>query len=273
MTASYLILILLIMLYGMSFLVHLGNFLNKETKSINPNLLFEIGFLLHTFLIFTEARETQFFLPVTTMREVLIFFAWSLAFVFVILLRRIKQESFGVVLIPFLLSFLAVALVIEDGKAIPTTYFSDHYFLVHILSAFFAYASFTLSFVASVLYLIQSRLIKSKQLGSFYHKLPPLNELEKFIVYAIVWGLFLLGIGILSGFLWAHNALKSFSLMEPKTISSLVTWVAYGIIFFLYHFSVIRGKRSAKIVSFTFALVLFTFLGTSLFQNSLHIGM
>jgi len=273
MTNSYLILILLFSLYAASFLLHLGNFLRSESKLLNPNLLFEIGFLLHTFLIFAEARETQFFLPVTTFREVLIFFSWSLAFVFVILLRRLKQETFGIVLIPFLLSFLAVALVIQDGKAIPTTYFNDHYFLVHILSAFFAYASFTLSFVAAVLYLIQSRLIKSKQLGNFYHKLPPLNELEKFISYSIIWGLFLLGAGIVSGVLWAATSMKTFSLLEPKTISSLVTWLAYGVIYCLYHFSIIRGKRSAKIVSLTFALVLFTFLGTSLFQNSLHIGM
>lgn len=273
MTASYLILILLLLLYTASFALHLRNLLGREAEVLNPNLLFEIGFLLHTFLIFTEARESHFFLPVTTFREVLIFFAWALAFVFVILLRRLKQETFGIVLIPFLMSFLAVALVIQDGKAIPTTYFNDHYFLVHILSAFFAYASFTLSFVAAILYLIQSRLIKSKQLGNFYHKLPPLNELEKFISYSIIWGLFLLGTGILSGVLWANNSLKAFSILEPKTISSLVTWLAYGVIFLLYHFSIVRGKRSAKIVSFTFALVLFTFLGTSLFQNSFHIGM
>lgn len=267
------ILILLFLLYTASLLLHLRSFFRQGDGFLSPNLIFEIGFLLHTFLIFSEARETQFFLPVTTFREVLIFFAWSLAFVFVILLRRLKQETFGVVLIPFLLSFLAVALVIKDGRAIPAVYFSDHYFLVHILSAFFAYASFTLSFVAAILYLVQSRLIKSKQLGSFYHKLPPLNELERFIFYAVIWGLFLLGIGILSGILWAANSMRTFEILEPKTVSSLITWGAYGIIFLLHRVSVIRGKRSAKTVALAFALVLFTFLGTSLLQNSLHIGI
>ena len=270
---STLILISLFSLYAISFLLHLQNFLKKESKFLNPNLFFEIGFLLHTFLIFAEAKEIQFFLPVTTFREVLIFFSWSLAFVFVVLLRRLRQETFGIVLIPFLLSFLAVALITEDGKAIPTTYFNDHYFLVHILSAFFAYASFTLSFVAAILYLIQSRLIKSKQLGNFYHKLPPLNELEKFIFYAVIWGLVLLGIGILSGILWAKTSVKTFSILEPKTISAVLTWAAYGLIFCLYRLSVIRGRRSVVAVSLTFGLVLFTFIGTSLFQTSLHIGM
>ena len=264
---------LLIVLYGTSFLFYVRDFLKKEPKFLSANLCFEIGFLIHTFLIFAEAKENEIFLPLTTMKEVMVFFSWSLAFVYVILLRRLRQESFGLILVPLLLIFLVMALLLPQAKAIPTTYFHDYYFLIHILSAFFAYASFTISFVAAVLYLIQSDLIKSKQLGSFYQRLPSLQELERFIFYSVIWGFFLLGAGIVSGVLWSKSAFQTFLVRDAKAVASVLTWCAYGLIFYLHRRSLIRGKRSVWAVLAAFGLVLFTFLGTSLLGARLHVGI
>ncbi|MBI4388297.1 MAG: cytochrome c biogenesis protein CcsA, partial [Candidatus Omnitrophica bacterium] len=159
------------------------------------------------------------------------------------------------------------------GKGVPRDYLSSHYFLIHILSAFVAYASFGLSFIASVLYLSQSHALKSKQVGNFYHRLPPLKDLERFIFYSVVWGVFLLGVGIVSGAFWSNNVFHTFVVREPKSLASIITWFAYGFILLLRARSLIGERKSVVFVLLAFGLVLFTFLGTSFFGTKLHVGI
>ena len=264
---------LLFLAYASAFFLYLMASWDRGLKSLKGDLLFEIGFLLHTFFIFAEAKESHVYLPITTLKEVLVFFSWSLAFVYVALMRRVKQEMFGLILLPLLLIFLSAAAFMESGKAIPPDYFNSHYFLIHILSACFAYASFTISFVAAALYLAQSYALKSKQLGSFYDKLPPLKDLERFIFYSVIWGVFLLGVAIVTGAFWSKSAFNTFLVLEPKTISSILTWIVYSAVFWFHNTSFISGRRSIKLVLISFGLVLFTFLGTSLVKARLHTGI
>ena len=267
------IFISLFVLYGATFIALLRTCAGRENRWLKSDLLFELGFLIHTFFIFSEAKEAHVYLPIATFRQVLIFFAWSLAFVYAVLLRRVRQEMFGLILLPFLLAFLTFAYFATSSKTMPLDLMDNHFFLIHILSAFFGYASFTISFVAATLYLIQSHAIKSKQLGNFYQKLPPLRELERFIFYAVIWGVFLLGVGILSGIFWSKMVFSTYVILEPKTIASILTWLIYGAVFCFHSASLISGKRSITLVLFAFGLVLFTFLGTSLLQTKLHVGI
>ena len=273
MTFFSFLFLLLFVLYALTFIIYLLTVKGKAPKQLKADLLFEIAFLLHTFFIFSEAREANIYLPITTFKEALVFFAWALAFVYVVLLRRVKHEMFGLILLPFLLLFLGVSSLVDPGKVIPSDYLNSHYFLIHILSIFVSYASFALSCTASVLYLIQAHALKSKQLGTFYHELPPLRELEKFIFYSVAWGFCLLGAGILSGALWSKSVFHTFIVREPKAAASMVTWIVYGIVFWLHHKSVISGRRSVLYVLYAFGLVLFTFLGTSFLQTKLHVGI
>ncbi len=259
--------------YAGSFFVYLMMGWDRPLKGPKADLLFEIGFLIHTFLIFAEAKEEHIYLPITTIKEVLVFFSWSLAFVYVFLMRRVRHEMFGLVLLPFLLIFLSAAWFMTSGKAIPPDYFNNHYFLIHILSACFGYASFAISFAGASLYLAQSHALKSKQVGNFYRKLPPLKDLEGFIFYSVVWGIFLLGIAIVSGGFWSKSTFDTFFVWEPKTISSVLTWIIYVFVFYLHHSSLIGERRSVKFVLFAFAFVLFTFLGTSFMKTKLHVGI
>ena len=98
-------------------------------------------------------------------------------------------------------------------------------------------------------------------------------ELERFIFHAVMWGVLLLGIGILSGFAWSKSVFSTFLIREPKMIASILTWFFYGFIFYFHSVSSIQGKRGATFVLLAFGLVLFTFLGTSLLGTKLHVGI
>ena len=142
------------------------------------------------------------------------------------------------------------------------------YFTVHIISAFFAYASFTLSFSAGILYLIQYRELKSKTQGKFYHKLPSLEELERLICQPLIWGAPLLLTAMGVGILWSKSAFGEFWIFDPKTIATGVISSLYFLILYFRSVSSIRGKQVAVLSLVAFALVIFSFVGTRFIHGS-----
>ncbi len=265
-------------IYFLAFILFVFEFVSVERKHFRwANRFVEFGFLTHTLLIFAQTFTgsrtvpAAFHLPVTTLGEASGFFAWSLAFIYLILIRRRKSETFGLVLTPALVLFLIPAFFQYRENPNLQKHFHDGYFLLHILSAFFGYASFALSFIAGALYLALGRALKRKALNA-YHKFPSLEALERFIFRTILWGLILLGFAILSGALWAKSAFNTFFLKEPKSIASLLTWGVYLVIIYFHELRQIKGRRVVLMSLGAFVLVLFTFLGTSFFQTGLHAG-
>lgn len=269
MNLPVLILAAALFCYAAAFVFHLWFFTRLQTHGHQPAFaLLQAGFLLHTFYFAAEAVETGFFLPVSNLPETLAFFAWSIAFVYLTLLAKAQSESFGLILTPFLL--------ILTGSSIATYHFANDpfvipgnpLFVVHIVSAFFAYASFTISFAAGILYLIQSHELKMKKTGTFYHKLPSLEALEKLVFLPMIWGVILLILALLIGFVWSKYASGKYWLFDPKTVITSVTAAVYaGILSMRYIFS-LRAKLGAFLALAAFCVLLAGFLGVRLTGSS-----
>lgn len=280
MNLSVILLSVVIGAYFLAFALYVRGFLSSDREMGRwAGHLMELGFLLHTIWIFAQMftvlpkPSTGFHLPVTNVGEASGFFAWSLAFIYLVLLRRVPIEAFGLILIPVLVLFLAPSFYPFPVNETLLVYFNDPYFLIHILTAFFGYASFALSFIGASLYLFLDNALKRKIAGAVYRALPPLEDLERFIFRTIFWGLLLLGGAILTGAFWSKHVFGSFILMEPKSISSLLTWAVYLAIMYLHTVLSIKGRRIVRMSLIAFVLVLFTFLGTSFFQSGLHVGV
>jgi ABC-type uncharacterized transport system permease subunit len=263
--------------YLLAFFLFLRGFLVDQKLDRWASHSLELGFLIHTLWIFVQmfafsgTAQAEFHLPVTTMGEASGFFAWSLGFVYLVLLRRLQIEAFGLILAPILILFLIPSFFSFPMNRGFLAYFGDTYFLIHILTAFFGYASFALSFIGACLYLFLDQALKQKL--TVYRQLPPLEDLEQFIFRTIFWGLILLGGAILTGALWSKSVFGSFILTEPKTLSSLLTWGVYLVIMYFHTGLSIKGRQIVRMSLIAFMLVLFTFLGTSLFQSGLHVGV
>ncbi len=251
--------------YFAAFTVHLISFFGTE-RHRPAFALMRVGFLVGTVYFAAEAIDHGYFLPVLNFTQALAFFAWSLAFVYLVLMARPGAESFGLVLSPLLFLLTAAACMARLQEAglqePPRPVLLNPYFTVHIASAFFAYASFTLSFAAGILYLIQSHELKSRNAGRFYHKLPSLEELEQLIYQPLFWGAPLLLAAMGVGFIWAKSAFGEFWILEPKTITTVLTAAMYIVLLVLHARSALRGRQGAVLSVIAFGLVLFTFVGT-----------
>jgi len=276
MSVSLSLLVLSGMSYAVAFATHLLSFLGlvREERHRWAFAWMRIGFLLGTFYFVAEAIMHGSFLPVVNFSQASAFFAWSLAFVYLALLVRVQSDSFGLILTPILLIFVVVSCLSsssgqEQGSSLAAPLLSP-YFVVHIVSAFFAYASFTLSFAAGLLYLIQYRELKTRHAGRFYHKLPSLEELERLIHQPLLWGAPLLFAAVGIGFLWSKVAYGEYWLFDPKAIASTGIAVVYGVILYLRYVSLLRGKQVAVMSLVAFAFVLFSFVGTRFLAGSHH---
>src|SRR3989338_2615089 len=199
-----------IALYLLSTLSYSREFLAASQKSSRwAGRFFELAFLIQTILIFAESfsqaplPSSEFHLPVATVGEASSFFAWALAFVYLISLRQRKVEAFGAILGPVLILFFIPSFFSFPVNEESLKHFHDAYFLLHILTAFFAYASFALSFISAALYLILDRALKRKPPADFFRHLLPLEDLEQLMSRTILWGLVLLSGAIVSGAFWS----------------------------------------------------------------------
>ncbi len=255
--------------YFVGFVFHLLSFMGIREKGDRPGFFgMRIGFLLSTFYFTTQAMEQGFFLPVMNLSQALAFFAWSLAFVYLVLLVKAQSDSFGLILTPMLLLMMAASLLSFHLKTKSLPLPANPFFAVHIVSAFFAYASFTISFAAGILYLIQHHELKARHAGTFYHKLPSLEELEKLVYQPMSWGACLLLAAVGIGFMWSKSAYGEYWIFDPKTIATSVIALLYFAIVYLRSAASLRGKQIALLSLAAFVLVLFNFVGTRFIHGS-----
>jgi ABC-type uncharacterized transport system permease subunit len=273
MTLSFTLLLLSVLFYALTFLLHVLSFSGTYEGGQRFAVAFmRIGFLISTFYLVAEAIDHGFFLPVANFAQAMAFFAWSLAFVYLVFLVRNQSESFGVVLSPILLFLVLIAALakwqLPSDHAPIKEILHNPYFILHITCAFFAYASFTLSFSAGLLYLILNHELKSKNPGNFFHKLPPLEELERLIYQPLLWGAPLLAAAIGIGFVWAKVAYGEFWIFDPKTLATAATVLLYFVILYLRYISSVRGKQVAIWSLIAFGFVIFSFIGTRFIAGS-----
>lgn len=234
--------------------------------------LLKIGFFFSSLALLAEALRIHWLLPVSDFSGALAFFAWSLAFVYLVLLAPFQSQSFGLVLNPLLLILIGLSIFqgLSRAPQAEPAVLKNVYFSSHIAAAFFAYASFTLSFAASILFLVQRRQLKRKQAGPFYHQLPSLEELERLIFQPLYWGAPLLIISMAMGFIGSKWAFGQYWLTDPKTLMTGAVSVAYFMILILRKRGMFSGRKVAVSSILAFSLMIVGFVGLRFCEASHH---
>ena len=214
-----------------------------------------------------------FFLPIFNFSQAMSFFAWAVAFVYFVLLVKIHNESFGALISLILAVFAGLAVAASLGQkpeaspALMDEALNHPYFVIHIIGAYFAYASFTISFSAAVLYRLRHHQLKKKAAGPLYHRLSSLEDFEKLIYQPLLWGVPLLAMAVGVGFLWYQSVYGDFRSTDVKTWITSATVLLYFVIFYLRKMSLVRGKVLANLSVAAFGLVVFGFVGLRFIEH------
>jgi cytochrome c-type biogenesis protein CcsB len=223
-----------------------------------------IAWLSLAFLTFSLATRTIAVGhgPFANMYEFSVAFAWGVLAMYLYFERRYNQRILGLVALPVALGLLLYATTIPSSSEPLVPALQNNLLLTtHVAVAIVAYGTFSVSFAAAVLYLIQP--------DGGRRPLPRPELLDEISYRAVVIGFPFLTLVIVLGAVWAQVAWGRYWGWDPKETASLFTWLLYGA---YLHARVVRGwrgKRAAWLLVAGFAATLFTYFG-NLFFGGLH---
>ena len=247
----------------------LGMVMNREILARIGTFASLIGLLAQTVAIILRWVESYTLgvghAPFSNLYESLVFFAWTIMFLYMIVEWRTKNRTFGTFVTP--LAFLAMAYASFSPNIsshiqplIPAL--KSNWLISHVITCFFGYAAFGLSFGLSLMYLLK-RLDNQKRNNIFLKLIPGLRILDDLNYQMIVVGFLMLTLGIITGSVWAHSAWGTYWSWDPKETWSLITWLIYASVI---HSRMVRGwkgKRIAVLSIIGFSCVLFTYFGVN----------
>ena len=225
--------------------------------------------------------------PLSNLYESLVFGAWAVSLIYLILEWRTKVRSLGV--FPATCAFLAMAYAsfskdIESAIQPLVPALKSNWLIAHVITCFLGYAAFAVSCGISIAHLIKVRnnpggdkrsaaKIKSGKQSDGKTRavtLPDVRTLDELNYQTVMFGFLLLTVGIITGSVWANKAWGNYWSWDPKETWSLITWLVYAA---LLHSRAVRGWRGKKIAWFGivgFACVLFTYFGVNFLLSGLH---
>ncbi|MGM0920972.1 MAG: cytochrome C assembly family protein [Bacillota bacterium] len=252
---------LIIIIYAFSVLFFFIDFIHNNRKANKIAFwLLSIVWLLQTIFLFYQMFTTGRF-PILNISEGLYFYSWVLVTLSVVLNRFLKVDFiifFTNVLGFIMLSIHTFAPSQYESAAVSGQLISELLF-IHITMAILSYGAFTLSFVFSLLYLIQFNLLKKKKWGKQLLRIDDLTKLDHMSYVLNVIGVPMLLLSLILGVIWAYLKLPNFHWYDAKVLGSFMMLLVYS--FYLYSRIVKewQGKQVAYLNAASFLILLINF--------------
>lgn len=173
------------------------------------------------------------FFPLGSKAEFYSWLAISVVAAFAIVDRKLEQSRTGAF-------FIGISLVFQILASVFMTYETKHALLLenpiyalHVVFMIFGVTALAVGAIYALMHVLLSRQLKSRDLGVFFKRLPPLRTLERMSKISTVTGTVLLGLGLLVGYLVAYGLEINYDLSDPKYMVTNSIWLGYvlGIIF------------------------------------------
>jgi cytochrome c-type biogenesis protein CcsB len=203
--------------------------------------------------------------PLSNLYESLIFFAWTIALIYLFIEWRYQNRVIGTFCAP--LAFLTMAYAslspnVSDRIQPLIPALKSNWLIAHVITCFIGYGAFAVAFGVSIMYLIKSR--KGEDESGLVGRFPSTAVLDELTHQLGMFGFLFLSAGIITGAVWANSAWGRYWGWDPKETWSLITWFIYAA---LLHARMMRGWRGRRIAWLSivgFGAVLFTYFGVNL---------
>lgn len=207
-----------------------------------------LGFALQSAFLFIRGHALGS-CPITNLFEVLVFLAWSIALIYMLIGTAYRLSLLGAFTAPlvFVLQITALLLPIDVPRAsLPPNPWLEFHASISII----AYGAFALACVAGAMYLFQERQLKTHQLRSIFYHLPPLPNLFSAMTRLLWFGFILYSAGLISGFFVSEP------LPWTKIALAIAIWVLYGAILQGRYLRWVTPRRVATLCMIAFAVAL-----------------
>ncbi len=227
-----------------------------------------LGLIAHYFALLERSRGLHT-VPYHDLYGSMSLFGWLLALTYLGLELYHRQRSVGAFVLPFILVFfLAAHLAPADRLSPPQAH--GVVFAFHVTLSILAYAAFALSFVLSLMFLGEERLLRSHKLGNVVWRLPSLELLERMSYSGVIVGLVSITVGTVLGFVWVDRLMGRYWFYDPKYVITLLVVFLYVLYLRLARTTAWRGARASKLCIVNFVVVVLSFTVVNLYLSHSH---
>jgi ABC-type uncharacterized transport system permease subunit len=244
-----------VLLYGIAALAVLPAALYDRHRWRHIAIPATLAGLFFHFVSFAEMLvAAHHSLPVDT-HETLSLLGILLALGFLLVYWRYRTLAPGVFLLP-LIFLLGLLPAFRPGQEHVSPTLHAGWVLLHIALLLAAYVALLISLIASLLYLVQERRLKSKAIAASRIKLPPLDTIDRLALRSLLLGLPCMTAGLLIGSLLAQVTYGAQYFRDPKILLAFAMWLAYIAMIHIRRISGLRGRRAVYLSSFVFFIIL-----------------
>jgi len=231
-----------------------------------------MGFFFHFVSVIEMLVQAHQWMPVGIL-QVESLLGLAVVSVFFLIWWFYDAISLGLFALPITFLIVFVPALGPDPYIFPSEGVRLSWLLVHIAALLAAYVALGFSLLASVLYLLQERRIKSKPKPGEdswwlpFDWLPPLDTLERIATATLDFGFPCMTVGLAIGALLVQStALGAVYFRDPKIIAAFGLWFVYCLLILARRAAGLRGRRAAYLSGAVF-LVMMVVLATNIFSQ------
>lgn len=218
-----------IILYACSVSLYFIDYLQSNQKANRTAFwLLSIVWVLHTVFMVMRTIETNAN-PMLTLFSGIYFYVWLLISLSLMMNRllRIDFLVFFTNVIAAGVSAFSIFTPMGRTPLVLANQLVSELLYVHVGMAVVSYATFTVSFIFSVMYLLQYRLLKQKKWNARLRRLGNLTKLDSLSYILNLFSIPFFFLALLLGCIWAYAKLDHFHWYDPKVIGSFIVLFVY----------------------------------------------
>jgi ABC-type uncharacterized transport system permease subunit len=236
-----------------------------------------MAFFFHFVSVVEMLVQAHHWMPVTV-REIESLLGLAVAGLFFLVWWLYDAISLGIFALPATFFLVFVPALGSDRYTFPSAGVRTSWLVAHIVALLLAYAALCFSLLASMLYLVQERRIKSKPRAGKdswwapFEWLPPLDNLERIALATLEFGFPCMTVGLVIGSVLAQEtSLGAAYFADPKVIASFISWAVYVLLLFVRRSAGLRGRKAAYLSGAVLVLMMAVW-GANLFSHVHRFG-
>ncbi|GAB3050101.1 cytochrome C assembly family protein [Virgibacillus ainsalahensis] len=259
----------ILIIYGLSLIGYFIDFIqnNQKANRLAFWLLGMVWIIQAIYFGYQTVTENSF--PIATLNDSLLLYSWVLVTSSLIINRLfpIRFIVFFTNLFGFFILLLYILTKAQYDMYTDGIELVHEILITHIILAIVSYGFFTISYLFSMMYVVQYHFLKNKKGIKWMWRLGDLKLLDRYSFTAVTIGVPLLMISIISGVVWAYVTNAEFYWFDMKTIGSILVLAVYIVYLLLRLVTKYQGKAIAVYNTAAFLILLVNFFLFSLLSD------
>ncbi|QKI89725.1 cytochrome C assembly family protein [Thiomicrorhabdus xiamenensis] len=176
--------------------------------------------------------------------------------------RKMVVETLGIFVFPLAALSTLLPIGFNEHTRLPLELGS------HVLISIAAYSTLGIATAQAILYSIQEKRFRKKQLSNLMRALPPLQEMENLMLKLLLIGFTMLSFALLSGIFFVEDLFAQH--LIHKTFFAILSWLVYGWFIVGHYRYGWRGQKAVRYVIWAYLLLIVSFIGTELILHALY---